>query len=140
MNDEHVQLLSMEYKSLRSDLQMRSSARFQFLGLITASAAVLATGLGGSHSPDTTKVLAVLGIALFLLGVGAFWRQGRDQAIISYKISSLERRINNLARTEPGERDLLSWETFNYENRSRFDEWFLGLRLPAKAKAEIDAS
>lgn len=136
MDDERVRILSMEYESLRSDLQMRSSARFQFLGLVTASAAVLATGLGSSHSSHVTLVLEVLAVVLFCLGLGAFWLQGKDQAIISYYLASLEDRINKLTE---GETRLLRWETLN-QGRSNFDKWVLGLRLPEKDKTRIDAS
>lgn len=48
MDEEHVQVLALEYQTLRADLQTRSAARFQFLGFVTSAAAILATGLGHS--------------------------------------------------------------------------------------------
>lgn len=139
INAERVKVLSMEYQSLRSDLQMRSSARFQFLGLVTAAAAVLATGLGGSHSNRVTLVLEIAGAVLFGLGLISFWLQGKDQAIISAQIASIETKINKLVQAESGGPDLLRWETIN-QKRSLFDKWVLGLRLSAKAKAKIEDS
>ena len=126
MNGEYVKILSLEYQSLRSDLVMRSAARFQFLGLVIASAAILATGLGGSHSNLATWILVILGIILFILGLISFWLQGRDQAIISAKIADIEKRINELVPADPA---LLSWET-THQERSPFNRWILGLRLP----------
>jgi hypothetical protein len=127
MDDKAIDVLGLEYQSLRSDLIMRSGARFQFLGFITASAAILATGLGDSHSSLETHVLVVLGIVLFIFGLVTFWLQGREQAVISAKIASIEQRLNNLVQ-KPG---LLSWET-THQERSFFNCWILGLRLPAK--------
>jgi hypothetical protein len=132
--DERVEILALEYQSLRSDLVMRSAARFQFLGFVTASAAILATGLGGTHSHQETLVLVTLAIALFIFGLISFWLQGRDQAIISAQIAHIETRINLLVPAKP---DLLSWET-THQNRSFFNYWILGLRLPAKMRARKD--
>jgi hypothetical protein len=130
MIDESLSVLALEYQSLRSDLVMRSAARFQFLGFVTASAAILATGLGGSNSGLETQVLVSLGGALFLLGLISFWVQGREQAIISERIADIERRINKIAPDEP---PLLSWET-THQDRSFFNYWVLGLRLPNRTE------
>ena len=127
MDDKAIDVLGLEYQSLRSDLIMRSGARFQFLGFITASAAILATGLGDSHSSLETHVLVGLGIALFIFGLITFWLQGREQALISAEIARIEQKLNNLVQ-KPG---LLSWET-THQERSFFNCWILGLRLPAK--------
>ncbi|WP_431681262.1 hypothetical protein [Kitasatospora sp. KL5] len=112
-------MLALEYQSLRSDLVMRSAARFQFLGFITASAAILATGLGSWHLR-----LVSLGAALFVIGLTVFWLQGKEQAEISTKIAEIEKRINDLVPNDP---NLLSWET-THQERSFFDRWILGLR------------
>jgi hypothetical protein len=125
-SDEYVRILSLEYQSLRSDLVMRSAARFQFLGLVIASAAILGTGLGGSHSNLATRILVILGVVLFCLGLISFWLQGRDQAVISAQIAAIETRINELVPTEPV---LLNWET-THQERTVFNRWILGLRLP----------
>jgi hypothetical protein len=130
MDDVHVEVLALEYQSLRSDLVMRSAARFQFLGFVTASAAILATGLGGSHSHQATVVLVWLGGVLFILGLASFWVQGREQAIISARIADIEQEINGRV---PGKPELLKWET-DHQKRSPFNYWILGLRLPAKMR------
>jgi hypothetical protein len=39
-----VQVLSLEYQTLRGSILMRTSARYQFLGFTTAAAEILATG------------------------------------------------------------------------------------------------
>jgi hypothetical protein len=131
MGDKRVDVLGLEYQSLRSDLVMRSGARFQFLGFITASAAILATGLGDSHSRLEIRVLVSLGAALFVLGLITFWLQGIEQATISAKIAHIEERLNDLV-SEPR---LLSWET-DHQQRSFFNKWILGLRLPANTRIE----
>jgi hypothetical protein len=126
MDEERVQILALEYQTLRADLQTRSAARFQFLGFVTAAAAILATGLGHSTGP-TTYVLEILGALLFIVGVISFWLQGKDQARISAHIVEIERRINQLVPSQP---NLLTWET-RHQERSRFDRWILGLRYPS---------
>jgi hypothetical protein len=131
MDDKRVDVLGLEYQSLRSDLVMRSGARFQFLGFITASAAILATGLGDSHSRLETRVLVSLGAALFILGLITFWLQGSEQAAISAKIAHIEESLNGLV-SEPG---LLSWET-DHQQRPFFNKWILGLRLPVNTGTE----
>lgn len=125
MKDDPVQVLALEYQSLRADLQVRSAARFQFLGFITASAAILATGLGHSSAGQTTYILEGLGGALFILGLASFWLQGKDQALISAQVANLEERINRAMSA-----DLLSWET-RHQERSVFNYWILGLRYPS---------
>jgi hypothetical protein len=131
MDDKRVDVLGLEYQSLRSDLVMRSGARFQFLGFITASAAILATGLGDSRSRLETHVLVILAILLFILGLLSFWLQGSEQAAISAKVYHIEEKLNGLVN-EPG---LLSWET-DHQKRSPFNKWILGLRVPANARTE----
>jgi len=130
MDDKRVDALGLEYQSLRSDLVMRSAARFQFLGFITASAAILATGLGDSHSRLETRVLVSLGAVLFILGLITFWLQGSEQAAISVRIAHIEERLNGLV-SEPG---LLCWET-DHQQRSFFNKWILGLRPPENARS-----
>jgi hypothetical protein len=131
MDNKHVDVLGLEYQSLRQDLIMRSGVRFQFLGFITASAAILATGLGDSHSRLETWILVGLGIVLFILGLITFRQQGGEQAAISARIAEIEEKLNGLVEA-PG---LLSWET-KHQERSRFNRWILGLRLPASARTE----
>jgi hypothetical protein len=128
---KRVDVLGLEYQSLRSDLVMRSGARFQFLGFITASAAILATGLGDSRSILETRVLVSLGAVLFIVGLITFWLQGSEQAAISAKIADIEGRLNHLV----GDPGLLSWET-DHQQRSFFNRWILGLRLPSDAETE----
>ena len=129
--NKRVDVLGLEYQSLRSDLVMRSGARFQFLGFITASAAILATGLGDSRSILETRVLVSLGALLFIVGLTTFWLQGSEQAAISAKIAEIEGRLNHLV----GDPGLLSWET-NHQQRSSFNRWILGLRLPSDTETE----
>jgi hypothetical protein len=124
MDEERVQVLALEYQSLRADLQTRSAARFQFLGFVTAAAAILATGLGHSTADLTTYAI---GGALFLVGLVSFWLQGNDQARISAHIAEIEQRINQLV---PGQLNLLTWET-RHQERSCFHRWILGLRYPS---------
>jgi hypothetical protein len=133
MKDDPVEVLALEYQSLRADLQVRSAARFQFLGFVTAAAAVLATGLGHSSPGQTTCILEGLGGALFILGLISFWLQGKDQALISAHLANLEERMNHAMSA-----DLLSWET-RHQERSFFNYWILGLRYPSPRRKPTKA-
>jgi hypothetical protein len=124
MKDDPVQVLALEYQSLRADLQVRSAARFQFLGFITAAAAILATGLGHLSS-NQTHILEGLAFLLFIFGLASFWLQGKDQALISAHVANLEEKINQAMSA-----DLLTWET-QHQERSFFNYWILGLRYPS---------
>jgi hypothetical protein len=42
--DRYIQVLALEYQAMRSELTMRLSARYQFVGFITGAAALIGAG------------------------------------------------------------------------------------------------
>jgi hypothetical protein len=131
--DLKVQVLSLEYETLRADMLMRTSSRYQFLGFVTAAAAILATGAGHLSLGPGVWFLAILAGGIFLLGLASFWYQGTYVARMSMKVAEIENRINDLVPVEPGK--LLGWES-DHQRRSRFDQWVLGHRSPERRIAE----
>jgi hypothetical protein len=111
--DRILQVLSLEYQTLRQDILVRTSGRFQFLGLMTTAAALLATGIfGHSAFGSKTWISIVLAAAVFGFGVACFWLLGHHIMLVSARLAQIEARINNLV---PAETDssapLLSWES-----------------------------
>jgi hypothetical protein len=131
--DRLLQVLSMEYETLRSKMHVKSTARFQFLGLTTAGAAIFATGFGQSFGKPAAWVLLAVSAGVLVFGLGAFWRLGRDEAILSHRLAEVERRINRLVPPPENEPELLRWES-DHQSRSFVDRWLLGLRLPQKLR------
>jgi hypothetical protein len=121
-DQQRIAVLTAAYQSLREDMQVRSAARFQFLGFVTAAAAVLAAGLGRLPA-GTTLVLEILAAVLFAAGLATFWVSGRQQARISWRAAQIEAAINQAL----GGDKLLTWET-DSQDRSFFDRYFLNLR------------
>ena len=110
--DRIIQVLSLEYQTLRQDILIRASGRFQFLGLMTTAAALLASGvLGHSVFSGQTLVAAVLSAAVFVFGLTLFLLVGRQMVNASARVAQLEERINALVPCESDSRPLLSWET-----------------------------
>jgi hypothetical protein len=107
-----IQVLSLEYQTLREELLVRTSGRFQFLGLMTTAAALLTTGIVG-HSVFTGQawVAAVLAIGVFAFGVICFVYLGRQRVAVSVRIAAIEKRIKSLLPAEPGFSTILSWES-----------------------------
>src|SRR6266704_22076 len=107
-----IQLLSLEYQTLRDDLLVRTSGRFQFLGLMTTAAALLATGIFG-HSVFGSQnwIAATLALGVFAFGLVCFLILGRHMVILSTRLAEIERRINALVPAEPGFSAVLSWES-----------------------------
>lgn len=110
--DRIIQVLAMEYQYLTAQILARLSARYQFLGFLTAGAAILAAASGHPFFSGGTYVLAVLAGAVFLVGVAGYWGLGRFIAILSLRVAGIEERINGLFPDESGHsKVLLSWET-----------------------------
>jgi hypothetical protein len=129
--DHVLQVLTLEYETLRAEILMRTSARYQFLGFITAAAAILATGVVGSSSGVTEWLLATLAGVVFIFGLLSFWQLGSDVAHLSARVAKIETRINRLMPSEPGTPALLSWES-DHQHRPLFDRWVLGHRFPKR--------
>jgi hypothetical protein len=127
--DRMIQVLSLEYQTLRDDVLVRSSGRFQFLGLMTTAAALLASGiLGHSVFGSQTWIAAVLALAVFGFGLVCFLILGRQMLVLSARLSELEKRINALVLPETGAPALLSWES-DHQQRSSLQKLSLGLLM-----------
>jgi hypothetical protein len=127
--EQAVQILSLEYQTLRDEVLARTSGRFQFLGLLTAAAAILASGVSGTVSLGEKWFLGCLAVISFLAGLALFWVLGRNILVLSRRISVIERRINALAFSDS---ELLSWES-EHQRRSLWSRLSLGF-LPAGPK------
>jgi uncharacterized membrane protein YhiD involved in acid resistance len=110
-NERLIQVLSLEYQTLRDEILTRTSGRFQFLGLMTTAAALLASGIGVSHVGLGVWASAALAIAAFSLGLGYFGGLGIHIIRISARLAQLEARINNLLAVQDDGQRALSWES-----------------------------
>lgn len=116
-----IQILSLEYQTLRSEIMTITTGRFQFLGLMTAAAAILASGLSGTISTSYRWLLVSLVIVIIIGGVAYFWILGGIVVKLSRRIAIIEGKINELA-SHP---QLLSWES-EHQNRSWWNRLTLG--------------
>lgn len=128
--DLKVQVLSLEYQTLRAAIMMRTSSSYQFLGLATAAAAILASGAGGLSFSSRGWFLVILAGGVFAFGVGGFRTLGKQVAFQSKRVAEIEDRINALVPAETGEPKLLSWE-LDHQHRSRFERLVIGHRIHA---------
>ena len=92
---------------------VRISGRFQFLGLMTTAAALLATGVFSSRSllGGQSWLAGVLAVVVFGFGLANYWVLGRHVVVLSTRVAAIEARINALAPGLPGVPRLLSWES-----------------------------
>jgi hypothetical protein len=121
-----LQVLSLEYETLRAEMLTRTASRYQFLGFTTAGAAILATVADRLSLVPGVWFLAILAGGIFLSGLASFWVLGRDLVLLSVRVAGIESRINDLV---PGNPRILSWES-DHQRRTRFARWVLGFRLP----------
>lgn len=129
--DRIIQVLSLEYQTLREEMLLRTSGRFQFLGLMTTAAALLATGvLGHSIFGGQTWIAATLAVAVFAFGLFCFSYVGRLRRDLAVQVAALEKRINALLPAEPGFSAVLSWES-DHVHRSFIQKLRFGLQ-PAR--------
>lgn len=102
--DRIIQILSQEYQTLRQEILVRASGRFQFLGLMTTAAALLASGvLGHSIFSGQTLISAILAAVVFAFGLAYFLHLGRQMVDVSARVAQLEERINALVPSESAE-------------------------------------
>lgn len=124
-----IQILSLEYQTLRDDILLRSSGRFQFLGLMTTAAALLTSGIfGHSIFGEQTWISVGLALAVFAFGLVSFMFLGRQMFFLSARAADIEQRINALVPAEAGAPALLSWE-IDKQHRTRLQRLFLDLFL-----------
>lgn len=116
INDENreylIRVLSLEYQTLREEILIRTSGRFQFLGLMTTAAALLTTGVfSSSVFKSQTWISAGLAVLVFTFGVACFVYLGRQRALAFAKVVALEIRINALVPAEHGYSAVLTRES-----------------------------
>jgi hypothetical protein len=138
--DRILQVLTMEYESLNAQINTRLSARYQFLGFLTAGAAILAAASGHSIVSTGTWVLAILAAGVFVLGVSCFWYLTRNIAILGNRVADIERRINKIVPVESDDAPkLLSWES-DRRWQTSFRLFREGFQRPLKPGAEMTSS
>jgi hypothetical protein len=138
--DRILQVLAMEYESLNAQINTRLSARYQFLGFLTAGAAILAAASGHSIFSTGTWVLAILAAGVFALGVSCFWYLTRNIAILSNRVADIEERINKLVPVESDDAPkLLSWES-DRQGQTSFRLFCQGFSAPLKPGAEMTSN
>ena len=120
--EQTIQILSLEYQTLRSELLTLTSGRFQFLGLLAAAAAILASGLSQTLSRGDRWFLGGLALITVLGGLAYYWLLGTMMITISRRIAAIEQRINEVAYSRV---DLLSWES-THQQRSRWTRLTIG--------------
>jgi hypothetical protein len=125
--DQAIKVLSLEYQTLRDEMIMRMSSRFQFLGFTTTAAALLATIVSHSALGFQTWLIVGLATGVFMFGFACFWFLGRHVIYISARIANLEQRINELLPTQPGEPSLLSWESEHQQHG--YSRWWRNIHL-----------
>jgi len=134
--DRVLQVLAMEYQSLNAQIVARLSARYQFLGFLTAGAAILAAASGHPIFSAGTWVLGILAIGVFIFGLFCFWYLGRTIAILAARIADIEKRVNKLVPAESADAPrLLSWE-LDQRGRTGISLFLLGFRSSWKSNAE----
>lgn len=110
--EQIIKVLSLEYQTLREEILIRTSGRFQFLGLMTTAAALLTTGvLGRSVFSRQAWIAGALALGVFSFGVACFLYLGRVRTAVSARVVAIEKRINALLLVEPGFSTVLSWES-----------------------------
>jgi len=105
-----LQVLALEYETLRAELIMRLSSKYQFYGFFTAAAALIGVAIGYSTG---LKVWVLIGLAAAVLvaGIFGYHRMVINGRRISARIALIEERINKLVPAEPGAPNLLGWES-----------------------------
>lgn len=109
--DRILQVLALEYQNLNAQIVARLSARYQFLGFLTAGAAILAAASGQPALSAATWVLALLAAGVLGSGIFLFWYMGRIIALQATRLAEIEGRINRLVPRETADSpELLGWE------------------------------
>jgi hypothetical protein len=110
-SDRIVQVLSLEYCTLREEILVRATARYQFVGLVTGATGLIAAGIGLSGYGTGTWILAGLAAAVIGVGLYGYFRMRSHVIAISAHVAQLESRLNALVPAEAGHASLLSWES-----------------------------
>ncbi|HXH94614.1 MAG TPA: hypothetical protein VNN25_23765 [Thermoanaerobaculia bacterium] len=96
---ETIDILALEYNSLRGHINARMSSMFQLAAVFVASAALL------FRQSIETPVLVTEGIVLVAFGIG-LWLLWHDMVKAGRRVQQLETEINRRANEK-----LLIWES-----------------------------
>jgi hypothetical protein len=108
--DRFLNVLMLEYGTLRAEILVRLSARYQFVGFVTTAAALIGVAIGYS-SGIKVWLLAAVSVAVIGVGFYGYYRMAVQNRGISARVAAIEGRINTLVPAEPGGQSLLSWES-----------------------------
>jgi hypothetical protein len=122
--DRKLQVLSLEYGTLREENLMRFSARYQFIGFVTAATALIGVAIGYSTGFKVWLLMA-LAVTVLALGLYGYCRMVINGRLLSARIAKIEERINELVPPAPGSPNLLSWES---EHQFPVPTWMRPLR------------
>ena len=133
--DRILQVLTLEYQNLNAQIIARLSARYQFLGFLTAGAAILAAASGQPAFSSGTWVLGALAAAVLASGIFLFWYLGRTIALQAAYLAEIEERINKLVPGESADSPkLLSWE-LEQQSKKTMVLFISGFRpIPSRGK------
>src|SRR4051794_6668505 len=90
--DSVVNVLSLEYQTLRSELLTRAAFRYQMLTIAPATVAIAASLAGRGTVP--AWVIGVLVFVALLASTAAWWDAGRIIGRLSTQIAYIEKKIN----------------------------------------------
>jgi Ca2+/Na+ antiporter len=123
-----IDVLSLEYTALRSEIEHHSAARNSMLS-VALGVFVLSAALVEITGQVSIRVALVV-MVLYLAAVGIVWfRLGRSIGQVSNHLVELERRINDLTGVPD---PLLTWETRAQQRRSLYHRLFIGKPLDAE--------
>jgi hypothetical protein len=108
--DRFLQVLMLEYGTLREEKLVRISARYQFIGFGTAAAALIGVAIGYSSGLKVWLLIAV-STAVCIIGFYGYCRMVVRGKLLSARVAEIEDRINKLVPVESGTRKLLAWES-----------------------------
>ena len=133
--DRILQVLTLEYQNLNAQIIARLSARYQFLGFLTAGAAILAAASGQPAFSSGTWVLGALAAAVLASGIFLFWYLGRTIALQAAYLAEIEERIDKLVPRESADSPkLLSWE-LEQQSKKTIVLFISGFRpIPSRGK------
>jgi hypothetical protein len=128
--DRVVRILSLEYGTLREEMLVRSTERYQFVGFVTGATGLIGAGIGLSSYGVKTWILVGLAVVVIAVGLYGYFLMRFHSIALSARIAVLERRINDLVPAEPGFERVLSWEIDHQGVPVFFFPRFLIRRLP----------
>ena len=112
--DHVLQVLMLEYGTLRDEILARLSARYQFIGFVTGAAALVGVAIGYSSGLKLWLLTAV-SIAVLAIGFYGYCRMVIRGRLISARVAEIEERINKLVLAESNSPKLLTWESEHKE-------------------------